>query len=126
MNRWIAVAFTLALSSPALVMAQPMATPQAPTYSKAEVKQMTRSAHTPEEYQALASYYKSQREAFRERARGEWSEAIHRSAFDFGPMQKYPRPVDSSMHRYEYFSYEAKQMEQKAAYFEKLSSSTAQ
>lgn len=126
MNRWIAVAVTVALTVPALTIAQPTAAPKAPAYSRAELKQMLRDAHTSEQYKALADYYRGQQQSFRERARGEWSEAIRRSAITFGPAAKYPRPVDSSMHRYEYFSYEAEQMAQKAAHFEKLSASASQ
>jgi hypothetical protein len=81
---------------------------------------------TPEQYKVLADYYRGLQQSFKEHARGEWSEAIRRSAITFGPADKYPRPVDSSMHRYEYFSYEAGQMAQKATHFGKFSTSASQ
>ena len=38
-----------------------------------------------------------------------------------GMAAKYPRPVDSSRNRYEYFLYEAGQMSQQAEHYESLS-----
>lgn len=117
---------TQTLTSPSMAIAQQLAVWQAASYSHAEVKQMLQNAHTPEQYQALAAYFREQQQSFRERARGEWSEAVRRSQFSFVTAAKYPRPVDSSMNRYEYFSYKSRQMAQKAAYFERLSARASQ
>ena len=126
MKTLLAVAFTLTLTFPALAIAQQPAAPQAPTYSPAEIKQLVKDAHTQTQYEALTSYYKAQQQTFNAHAQDEWSEYVRRSQLTSGPMQKYPRPVDSSKNRYEYFSYEAAQMADRAAYFEKLSSSKSE
>jgi hypothetical protein len=134
MKRWNAIAVTLTLASSALAVGQltvaargPQApSVQMPSFSNSEIKKMTRQAHTPEQYQTLADFYRGQQQSFKDRARGEWAEAIRRSQFSFGTTEKWPRPVDSSMNRYQYFSYEARQMAGKAEYFEKLSSKASQ
>lgn len=99
---------------------------QPPTYSKAQVRQMMRDAHTREQYLALAEYYRGQQQAFRELERREWSEAVRLSQFSSAAAGRYPRPVDWSMIRYEYFSHKSRQMSQKSAYWEKLSASASQ
>jgi hypothetical protein len=89
-------------------------------FSNAELKQMERNAHTPEQYEALASYFRSRQQGFRERAREEVLLMAWRSQFTFSLAAKYPRPYDSSRNRYDYFMYETHQMSQKAAYYEGL------
>jgi len=80
-------------------------------------------AHTAEQYHALAAYFKSRQTQFEQQAQSEKQEWERRSQNVSGPAAKYPRPVDSSKHRYEYFTYEADQMSQQAEHFESLSSS---
>jgi len=99
---------------------------QPPTYGKAQVRQMMRDAHTREQYLVLAEYYRGQQQTFREHARREWSEAVRLSQFSSATAGRYPRPVDWSMIRYEYFSHKSRQMAQKSAYWEKLSASASQ
>jgi hypothetical protein len=89
-------------------------------YSNAELKQMEQNAHTPEQYEALASYFRSRQQDFREQAREEVPLMAWRSQFTFSLAAKYPRPYDSSRNRYDYFMYETNQMSQKAAYYEGL------
>ena len=50
-------------------------------------------------------------------AQSEKAEWDRRSQNTTGISQKYPRPVDSSRNRYEYFTYEAGQMSQQATHF---------
>jgi hypothetical protein len=91
--------------------------------SHGELKQMVQTAHTPEQYQELASYFRSRQEEFREQAREEVPLMAWRSQFTSGLAAKYPRPYDSSRNRYDYFMYETHQMSQKAAYYEGLAAS---
>jgi Tfp pilus assembly protein PilP len=91
-------------------------------YSNAEVKKMMQDAHTTQQYQALAAYFRSRQQAFEQQAQSEKAEWERRSQNVTGPAAKYPRPVDSSKNRYEYFTYEAQQMSQQAAHYEGLSS----
>lgn len=96
----------------------------APNYGKAEVRKMIREAHTPDQYRALANYFRAQQLAYRNQAKSEVLELERRWQFMSGPAAKYPRPVDSSRYRYEYFMYEAEQMNQRAIHYERLSAIT--
>jgi len=88
--------------------------------SNAELKQMEHNAQTPEQYAALASYFRSRQQDFRQQAVSEVPLMAWRSQFTFSLAAKYPRPYDSSRNRYDYFMYETHQMSQKAAYYEGL------
>ena len=88
--------------------------------SNAELKQMEQDAHTPQQYQELASYFRSRQQDFRQQAVSEVPLMAWRSQFTFSLAAKYPRPYDSSRNRYDYFMYETHQMSQKAAYYEGL------
>lgn len=88
--------------------------------SKTEVKQMVRGAHTAQQYRALAGYFSARQKKFEEQASSEKQEWERRSQNVTGPAAKYPRPVDSSKNRYDYFSYEANQMGEQAAKYENL------
>jgi hypothetical protein len=91
--------------------------------SNAELKQMEHNAQTPEQYAALASYFRSRQQDFRQQAVSEVPLMAWRSQFTFSLAAKYPRPYDSSRNRYDYFMYETHQMSQKAAYYEGLAAS---
>jgi hypothetical protein len=91
--------------------------------SNAELKQMEHNAQTPEQYAALASYFRSRQQDFRQQAISEVPLMAWRSQFTFSLAAKYPRPYDSSRNRYDYFMYETHQMSQKAAYYEGLAAS---
>ena len=91
--------------------------------SNAELKQMEQDAHTPQQYQELASYFRSRQQDFRQQAVSEVPLMAWRSQFTFSLAAKYPRPYDSSRNRYDYFMYETHQMSQKAAYYEGLAAS---
>lgn len=119
----VELAMTLAVAVPG--SAQPT-TSEIPHYSRAEIKQMMQGAHTPEQYQALAAYFRARQRDFKAQAKSEMAEWEYRIQFVTGPAAKYPRPVDSSRNRYEYFRYEADQMARKAAHFESLSASSSQ
>lgn len=90
------------------------------TLSRSELHKMIATAHSPEQYQELASYFRWRQQVFQMRAHEELVQWDQRSQIVWSIAEKYPRPVDSSRNRYEYFSYEEQQMSQKAAYYEKL------
>lgn len=125
MTHKIHFAFTFAALTLAagLVRAEASA---APAYSKAELKQMIQQAHTPQQYQTLAAYYRQRQQDFEQQALDEKVEWGRRSQVTAASYQKYPRPADSSRSRYEYFTYEAQQMSEQAARFESLSGNRAQ
>jgi hypothetical protein len=89
-------------------------------YSKTEIKQMQRDAHTAQQYRVLADYFSTQQRRFEQQAVAEKQEWERRSQSTYGLAAKYPRPVDSSKNRFEYFSYEADQMNQRAAKYQAL------
>ena len=123
MTRVIPVALTIALAF--VVGAQSSAQPSnTARYSKSEIKQMVHDAHTPEQYQALAQYFRSQQLADEQQAQSEKTEWERRSQNVTVSAAKYPRPVDSSRNRYEYYAYEAQQMGQQAEYYEGLLAKT--
>ena len=92
----------------------------APTYSKSELRQMIHDARSADQYRALASYFRSQQQKFEAQALSEKQEWDRRSQNVIGPAAKYPRPVDSSKNRYDYFTYEAAHMSQQATHYESL------
>jgi hypothetical protein len=106
-----------------IVLAAGVAFAQAQTnaqYSHAELQKMIADAHTPQQYQALATYFRSRQQVLEQQAQSEKLEWDRRSQITAASYQKYPRPADSSRDRYEYFTYEAQQMSQQAAHFESL------
>jgi hypothetical protein len=120
MTKNIRLIAMLALAIPAIgaASAQPST---AVHYSQSEVRKMIRQAHTPQQYQTLAAYFKAEQQAYERQAQSEKAEWERRSQNVTGLAAKYPRPVDSSKNRYEYFTYEAGQKAQQAAHFESLS-----
>lgn len=92
-------------------------------YSNAELKQKRQEAHSAEQYQALATYYRSRQQDFEQKAQEEKAEWVRRSQNVTGPQQKYPRPVDSAKNLYEYYAYEAQQASQEVAYYDNLGTS---
>ena len=89
-------------------------------YSHAELQKMIADARTPQQYQVLATYFRSRQQVLEQQAQSEKLEWDRRSQITAASYQKYPRPADSSRDRYEYFTYEAQQMSQQAAHFESL------
>jgi hypothetical protein len=93
--------------------------------SRTDLKRMVQSAHTPEDYLTLASYFRWRQRQFEEQAQSEKVEWDRRSMNGYLAAAKYPNPVDSSKYRYEYFEYESQKMGQQAAHYESLSASAS-
>jgi hypothetical protein len=103
------------------------AEPQSGTeYSRVELQSMIRSAHSAPQYEALATYFRSRQQTLEKQALAEKMEWERRSQTTAAVAQKYPRPVDSSRNRYEYFTYEANKMGEQAAHYESLSTNPQQ
>jgi len=120
MTRFIplALAMTVAVATAGPILAQPS---DHRTYTQSEIKQMIRDAHTAQQYHEIATYFEGRQQYFEQQAQSEKLEWERRSQNVTGPAAKYPRPVDSSRNRYEYFSYEAQHMALQAEHFEGLS-----
>jgi hypothetical protein len=118
----------LILSAAAVILAGAMpcavhaASAVSSTYSRAELQSMIREARTQQQFQILSGYFRARQQYFQQQAAAEKVEWDRRSQNIVGPLAKYPRPVDSSRNRYEYFSYEAGQMGSQADHYEGLAS----
>jgi hypothetical protein len=97
-----------------------------PSYSHAELKKMIGEAHSAEQYEILAIYFRSQAKCYKQKAAEEKQELWRRLQVDAALYQKYPRPVDSSRNRYEYFAYEAQLMNMQASRYEEQAASAQQ
>jgi|HubBroStandDraft_1064217.scaffolds.fasta_scaffold09926_2 hypothetical protein len=95
-------------------------------YSHAELKKMIGEAHTAEQYRALATYFRSQQKTYKLKAADEMDLWVRRNEIMAGLYEKYPRPSDSSRNRYEYFSYESRQMNAQASHYEELAANAPQ
>ena len=89
-------------------------------YSKAELHKLVSEAHTADQYRALAEYFRAQESRYQQLAHTEKTEWSLRAQNVTSNAAKYPRPVDSSRNRYEYFIYKAGQMNQQAMHYEHL------
>jgi spore coat polysaccharide biosynthesis protein SpsF (cytidylyltransferase family) len=95
-------------------------------YSRAQLRQLTKEAHTQSQYQALAEHFRNQQQRFQQQAHSEEQEWVRRSQFTVGVAQKYPRPADSAKNLYDYYAYEADQNGKLAAQYEKLAQQAPQ
>jgi hypothetical protein len=77
------------------------------SYTQAQLKQLARTAHEPEQYKALAGYYGERQGKYLRLAAEEKKEWERRSQSVMGVQAKYPRPVDSARNLYEYYMYKA-------------------
>jgi hypothetical protein len=75
--------------------------------TQAEVKQLAREAHAPDQYRTLASYYNQEQSKYLQLAADEKKEWERRSQNGTSIAAKYPRPVDSARNLYEYYMYKA-------------------
>ncbi len=100
------------------------AAPPAQNLSHAQLKKMVQNAHSAEDYLTLASYFRWRQQQFEQQAHDELLFWAQRSMNVSLEAAKYPRPVDSSRNRYEYFVYEAQKMSAQAEHYQSLSEST--
>jgi len=92
-------------------------------YTQVQIKKMASNAHTPEQYITLAGYYLNEQAKYLRQAAEEKQEWLRRSQNVMVVAAKYPRPVDSSRYRYEYFTYEAAEAQGLAEKYGKLAAS---
>jgi exonuclease I len=120
----ISVVLAFGLAVPLLAeSSNPVASRESVHYSKAELAQLRKEAHTPEQYRALAVYFEYRKRSFQEQANQEKKEWERRSQNIVGPAAKYPRPVDSAHNLYEYYDYEADQAGVLQAQYQRLAES---
>lgn len=116
----LAVAAVVAIANLTVVPlnASASATSESASFSRGELKQLIRDAHTPEEYRAIASYYRSKEVTFRNKAAAAQAEWDRRQAVGAGAGRKFPASADSARSLYEYYTDEANEMAERAASYE--------
>lgn len=77
----------------------------------AHLKQLTREAHTKEQYNALANCYEKVERGYLDQAARERQEWARRSRNVTAVAAKYPRPVDAARDLYEYYLSKASEAE---------------
>lgn len=120
--KWAVAVFAI-VGSAQFVMAQ---SGSAAKLSRKDLHRLERSAHTAEQYQELASYFRMRELSYRNQSDAEMAEWMRRIQFFTSLYAKYPAPADSSRNRYEYFKYEQRQMDRQAVYYENLAAAATQ
>jgi hypothetical protein len=87
--------------------------PGKPSCSRSELKRLIRTAHRPEEFNALADYFDGEREQYVQKARDEQIELDRRLAAPY-VSPKYPTPVDSARALLQYYEAEAEEYGRRA------------
>jgi hypothetical protein len=124
MKKTAVILISLACSYPSLSGLAQSAQNSAPKlYNRSELRQQIAAAHTPEQYQALARYYRQEERSFRAQQAAEKVLWEQRAQNTTSIAQKYPRPVDSAHYRYDYYGHEADRSAQQAAHYEQLAGS---
>ena len=76
-------------------------------YTKAQLKQLTLNAHTPEQYTALASYFSQHSEMYLQKAAEKQKVWVQLTQNVTSHASKYPTPADSVRNYYEYYMHKA-------------------
>jgi hypothetical protein len=127
MTRKQLAACILSLAFAGIGNAQGAATSQQPSaeYTQAELKQLTRSAHVPEQYRTLAAYYGKEQATYLQKAaeaKKEWQQRAHGASTAEG---KYPRPADWARMAYEDYMSKANKSGTLEAKFSQMASQDA-
>lgn len=96
-----------------------------PQYTAAQIRDMARTSHTPDQYSELADYYQSRRRMFVHKASEEMDLWAQRNAVITPLSQKWPRPVDSARNLYDYYIYQAAKSAARAARYSDLANQAA-
>jgi hypothetical protein len=89
-------------------------------YSRTQLSQLVRDAHTKGQYETLATYYQGKQTAFSEEAsqkKQEWIRMSQNVVLTYG---KYPRPVDWARYLYEYYADQAQRAGKLVTKYEQL------
>jgi len=119
-NLYAAIVFSLAFVAVGSAQAPASSAQGSTEYTQPQIKKLARTAHTQEQYSTLAAYYGKQQKDFAQQAADEKQEWERRSQITTSLYAKYPRPVDSSHYRYEYFSFKAAEAGQLATKYSQL------
>jgi hypothetical protein len=118
-SKLLPVALTIAAFTPFAAYAQPVYQSQ-PHYTHSELKQLMHDAHTPQQYQALALYFRSQQQRFNDKALAEKAEWYRRSEITAPPVVKAGTANDARS-LYIYYTSKATEMAALASDYEQRS-----
>ena len=106
--------FLIAISIASIAAVVPAQTASAsePHYSKKQIKEMMRDAHTPEQYRELGAWFQSQAQMFDEKAAAEKKEWEQRVG---------GYKVDPARNLYDYYANKAQEMSARAEHYERSS-----
>jgi len=94
-------------------------------YNGADIRKMTREAHTVDQYTALTQYYAARQRMFEQKAAEEMHLWAQRAEMVTPLSEKWPRPVDSARNLHDYYEYKAAQAAGLAAKYDKLADAAA-
>jgi hypothetical protein len=124
-GRYIAASIlTLALIGAGSAHGSSAAVQNGDRVSKAQLKQMAREAHSPEQYKAVAHYYDIEQKDYLSQAADEKQEWIRRSQITTSLYAKYPKPADSARNLYEYYVEKASEAGTLSAKYSQLAEPT--
>ena len=123
LNTIAAYVMACAFTTLASAQAAPSSADHGTSYTHAQLKQMERDAHTPEQNKALANYYGTKQKDYAQLAAEAKQEWLQRS--ENAPAvaaAKYPRPVDSARNLFEYYTQKASDAATLSAKYDQLAS----
>lgn len=91
-----------------------------PGYTPTQIHKMAKEARTVAEFTVLTDYYQTQRRMYQHKAAEEMHLWAERSAQITPLSEKWPRPVDSSRNRYQYFEHMADEAAALVDHYNKL------
>jgi hypothetical protein len=92
-------------------------------YAQAKLKDLKQEPHTSGQYQTLAHYYGERQKKSLQQAAEAKAEWERRSYNIMGVLAKYPRPVDSALYLYEYYTAKAEEFETLEAKYRNMAES---
>jgi hypothetical protein len=127
MTRKVFAACILSLAFAGIGNAQEMASSpdRGAPCTQAQLKKLARSAHSPDQFQALAAYYGERQKNYLLQAAKEKKEWERLSYNTVSMAAKYPRPVDSARNAYEYYMAKASESGAKESEFRCLAAPQA-
>jgi hypothetical protein len=121
----VLIPLLLIIGYSALSPAQSLQTNTQAHFTRTELRQQIKNAHNPEQYQALADYFRQQQTSFLNKAAEEKLLWDARAQNVTASGQKYPRPVDSAHYLYDSYSHDAEQSGKLADHYDQLGHTVA-
>lgn len=124
-NLFIVCILSLAFAGVGNAQAPGPSTDSSSHYTRSQVKELSRSAHAPDQYRVLAAYYGDCQSLYLQRAAKEKKEWEQLRPNTVSMAAKYPRPADSAHNAYEYYMAKASESEAQEAKYSRLATPDA-